>query len=120
MAIVVHTVFALISGEDVKNVCVGVYPDCLDVAHNLYGDDAIVIDVTQYAVQEGDKYIDGTFRRYKADGTYDIIPYIPTDAQNIETLQTETSVNTTDIGTNSSDITDIQIAIAELYESINA
>ena len=119
MAIVVHTVFALISDTEIKNVCVGTYPDCNDVAHNLYGDKAFAIEVTQYPVQEGDKYEDSEFRRYKEDGTYEVIEYVPTDAQNIEALQYSTDINTSGIDVNSTDITDIQLAIAELYEKVN-
>ena len=120
MAIVVHTIFALVSNNEIKNVCVGTYPDCSDVAHNLYGDDAFAIEVTQYAVQEGDKYIDGEFRHYKENGTYEVIPYTPTDAQDISVLKQETAANTSGIDVNTTDITDIQVAIAELYESMNA
>jgi hypothetical protein len=42
----VHTIFAFISDSEVKNVCIGTYPDCEEAAHNLYGEEAFVIEVT--------------------------------------------------------------------------
>lgn len=119
MAIVVHTIFALISNEEIKNVCVGTYPDCNDVAHNLYGEEAFAIEVTQYPVQEGDKYEENEFRRYKEDGTYEVIEYVPTDAQDIATLKDTQTTTSTEVTQNTTDITDIQVAIAELYESLS-
>lgn len=116
----VHTIFALISEGVIKNVCVGDYPNCNDVAHNLYGDEAYAIEVTQYAVQEGDKYEDNEFRRYAEDGTYTVIEYTPTDSQEIETLKSSQTTADTSIAQNTSDITDIQVAIAELYEAASA
>ena len=117
MAFVVHTVFALVSDEVIKNVCVGDYPNCNTIAHDLYGEDAFAIEVTQYPVQEGDKYENGEFRRYAEDGTYTVIEYVPTDAQNISSLMSSTNTLTEDTSKNTSDITDIQVALAELYEA---
>ena len=114
----VHTIFALIKDSVIKNVCVGDYPNCNTIAHELYGDDAFAIGVTQYPVQEGDKYIDGEFRRYTNDEEYTVIEYIPTDTQEITSLKNTTKTVTTDITQNTNDITDIQVALAEIYESM--
>lgn len=116
---VVHTIFALIVNDVIKNVCVGNYPDCNTVAHDLYGPDAFAIEVTQYPVQEGDKYINGEFRRYDEDGAYSVIEYIPTDSQEIDTLKYTTNDIAENNAKNTSDITDIQVALAEMYESLS-
>ena len=116
---IVHTIFALISNDVIKNVCVGDYPNCNTIAHDLYGPKAFAIEVTQYPVQEGDKYIDGEFRRYNEDGNYTVLEYIPTDTQEIETLKGSTENITADTTRNTNDITDIQVALAEMYESLN-
>lgn len=116
---VVHTIFALISNDVIKNVCVGDYPNCNTIAHDLYGPSAFAIEVTQYPVQEGDKYINGEFRRYNEDGSYTVLEYIPTDTQEIETLKGSTATITADTSKNTNDITDIQVALAEMYESLN-
>lgn len=117
---VVHTIFALVSNNVIKNVCVGDYPNCNTIAHDLYGPDAFAIEVTQYPVQEGDKYIDKEFRRYAEDGTYTVIEYIPTDTQEIESLKGTTETVSTDTTKNANDITDIQVALAEIYESMSS
>ena len=108
---VVHTIFALIFDQIIRNVCVGDYITCNQIAHDLYGQDAFAIEVTQYPVQEGDKYIDREFRRYSSETEYDVIRAMPTEAQEIQDLDSAVSIN-------SSDITDIQSALAEIYEML--
>lgn len=112
----VHTIFAFISDNEVKNVCIGTYPDCEEAAHNLYGEEAFVIEVTQYPVEEGDKYEDGEFRRYNSDETYTVIEYVPTDTQEIDTLKAKLEATNKELEIYSSNITDIQLALTEIYE----
>ena len=59
--------FAIIKGETIKQdiVCDN-YELANQLARNVYGDDAIAVDSTQYPISEGDKYIDGYF--YFKDG----------------------------------------------------
>lgn len=81
----VHQVFAMISGETVQNVVVADnYEDANQVTRAVYGDDAVAVDCLQYPCQIGDKYIDGVF--YKKDGVTPI-EYIPTQEQQVAQLQ---------------------------------
>ena len=59
--------FAIIKGETIKQdiVCDN-YELANQLARNVYGEDAIAVDSTQYPISEGDKYIDGYF--YFKDG----------------------------------------------------
>jgi len=86
---VVHEIYALIHEETVKNVIVGDYTTCNFIAHATFDDTAFAMEVTQYPVQEGDKYEESEFRRYAEDGTYTVIEYQPTDSQEISTLKSE-------------------------------
>lgn len=83
---IVHTVFAIILGNDVKNVTVGNYTNVSEVAHAIFGNESYAIEITQFPVEEGDKYIDGEFRRYSEDGTYQVIEYIPTVEEQVTVL----------------------------------
>lgn len=114
---VVHTIFAIVSDTVIKDVCVGDYGITNDIAHERYGNDAFAIEVTQYPVQEGDKYIDGEFRRYTDDKKYTVIEYIPTDEQKITALEGKSSEASSTIEQNTNDITDLQVALAEIYEA---
>lgn len=86
----VHTIFALIDGSVIKNVCVGDYGSCNKIAQSLYGQNAFAKEVTQYPVEEGDKYEDGEFRRYTGT-SYTVIKYIPTDREEIESLKEDSN-----------------------------
>lgn len=63
----VKQTFAIIQGETIKQdiVCDN-YELANQLARNVYGEDAIAVDSTQYPISEGDKYIDGHF--YFKDG----------------------------------------------------
>ena len=63
----VKQTFALIKDETVKQdiVCDN-YELANQLARNVYGEDAIAVESTQYPISEGDKYIDGYF--YFKDG----------------------------------------------------
>ncbi len=59
--------FAIIKDETIKQdiVCDN-YELANQLARNVYGEDAIAVESTQYPISEGDKYIDGYF--YFKDG----------------------------------------------------
>lgn len=105
--------FAFIANDEIKNIAVFTpsgYTDATLTAKNIYGSDAIAVNVSQYPVAIGDKYINGEFRRYSSNGKYTVIEYIPTESENIQELKAASTKI-------SDDITDVQLALAELYES---
>ena len=81
----VHTIFALIDDGEVKNIVVGEYYDCDQVAKATYGDSAFAIDITQYPVQIGDTYENGNFYRI-VNGMKKKVEYIPTDSEKIDSI----------------------------------
>lgn len=83
----VHTIFALIAEQEVKNIVVGDYPNCDAVAKSTYGQDAFATEVTQYPVEIGDTY-NGVFSRV-VNGERVTIEAIPTDRQEIDALVLE-------------------------------
>lgn len=87
-------VFALIKDDEVKNLSVGDYYHSDQNAKALYGEDAYAVDATSYPVDEGDKYVDNEFRRYAEDGSYEVINRLPSDAEEITRVETETTEKT--------------------------
>lgn len=107
---IVHTIFALIHENEVKNIVVGEYYDCNEVAMATYDNSAFAIEVTQIPVQIGDKFEDGSFKRYNPDlHDYEFIAPLPTDRQEIDSLVAENK-SLRDL------ITDLQIGLVELAE----
>lgn len=75
-----------------------------DHAHEFHGESAFAVDVTQIPVNVNDTYSHGQFYRNGEE----ILP-LPTDEEQIRSLseQIESAQN---------DMTDVQIALVELYE----
>lgn len=84
----VHEVFALISENEVKNVIVGDFYNCNEIARIEYGEDAVAVEVTQYPVQSGDRYENGNFYRI-VDGKRVSIDPVPTDSQKLDMLMSD-------------------------------
>lgn len=97
-----HTAFALIAQGEVKNVIVGDFYNCNEIAKADYGNEAFAVEVTQIPVQPGDIYENGLFKR-GIEGVKTIIEPIPTDREEIDNL-TEMLNN-------------VELAIIDLYES---
>lgn len=92
--------YAFIVNGTVQNVgCFskGSYVAANVIAQEVYGEDAIAVDVSQIPTSIGDTYRDGTFYRVYDDGTEEEIPVIATEEQEVEALQVTTESNTTAI-----------------------
>lgn len=81
---IVHQVFAIVHEETVQNIIVcDNYELANQIARGTYGNEAIAVDCLQYRCFKDCKYKDGKF--------YDLedkeIPYIPTQEQQVATLQ---------------------------------
>lgn len=81
---IVHQVFAIVHEEIVQNIIVcDNYELANQLARGTYGNEAIAVDCLQYRCFKDCKYKDGKF--------YDLedkeIPYVPTQEQQVATLQ---------------------------------
>lgn len=81
---IVHQVFAIVHEEIVQNIIVcDNYELANQLAKGTYGNEAIAVDCLQYRCFKDCKYKDGKF--------YDLedkeIPYVPTQEQQVATLQ---------------------------------
>lgn len=103
-----HTVFALIAECEVKNIVVGEFEPCNEVARAEYGEEACAVEVTQYPVQIGDFYEGGVFYR-EVNGEEVRIEPVPTDSQKIDML-------TADNESLRAYLNDISMALTELAE----
>lgn len=84
----VHTIFALIDGQDVKNIIVGEYYDCNIIAKDTYGKSAFAVEVTQTPVQIGDIYSEGSFYRKDGEtGEFNYVSAVPTMQQQYNYLE---------------------------------
>lgn len=121
----VHQIYAMIHEEEVKNVFVcDNYEMANYLARATYGDTAFAVDCLQYPCQIGDKYISNIF--YKSDGVT-LIEYIPTQEQQVEQLNRENTelqlALTEQYEENLSlqeEVTNTQLALAELFERLEA
>lgn len=97
-----NQIFSLINENEVQNIIVcDNFEVASQIARMQYGDDAIAVDTTQYALNAGCKYIDGVF--YEDDGET-LIHRNPTTEEaaelalqktnNLETQQAELAVET--------------------------
>ena len=109
---VAHTNFAIIQDNEVKNIIVGDYYNCNELAISTYGNDAFAVEVTQVPVFIGDTFENGIFKRYNRDlRDYEIIDPLPTDRQEIDSLVAENQEL-------KSLITDLQLGLVELAEGL--
>ena len=101
---IVHQVYALIYNEKVENVCVcDNYEMANYIARATYGNEAFAVDCLQYPCTIGDTYKEGVFYRLNEEtGEEFIIEYVPTQEQQVQTLNNE--------------LTDAQLALCEQYE----
>lgn len=118
---IVHQIFAQILEEEIKNIIVcDNYEMANYLARATYGDTAFAVDCLQYPCQIGDKYINNQF--YKENGITPI-KYVPTQEQQVEQLNRENTylqlALTEQFEKNldlQDEITNAQLALAELYE----
>lgn len=101
---IVHQVYALIYNEKVENVCVcDNYEMANYIARATYGNEAFAVDCLQYPCAIGDFYKEGIFYRLiEETGEEFIIEYVPTQEQQVQTLNGE--------------LTETQLALVEQYE----
>lgn len=89
---IVHQVYAQICNDEVKNVIVC---DNYELANWLtrssYGDGAFAVDCLQYPCGIGDKYHDQIFYRLTEDGNEEVISFVPTAEQQIQTVNSQIS-----------------------------
>lgn len=88
---IVHEVFAQIFEGEVKNIMVcDNYPMADYLTKCTYGLEAFAVDCLQYPCGMGDRYHDGFFWRVDQDtGEEAMIEYVPTQEQQVQTLQAE-------------------------------
>lgn len=92
---IVHEVFAQVLNGEVKNIMVcDNYPTADYLTKCVYGDEAYAVDCLQYACGIGDRYHDNQFFMVNEDGTETAIPRKPTEAQEIENLNTQVAEST--------------------------
>lgn len=81
---IVHQVFAIVHEETVQNIIVcDNYEFANQIARGTYGNEAIAVDCLQYRCFKDCKYKNGKF--YDLGGKE--IPYVPTQEQQVATLQ---------------------------------
>lgn len=87
----VHQVYAMVDKDEiVQNITVGEnYEDANRIARAVYGDNAFAVDCLQYPCSIGNIYHDGRFWELKEDGTKAEIDYVPTQEQQVQSLQAE-------------------------------
>lgn len=87
-----HQIYAQIDGDGiVQNISIfNNYEDANRITRAVYGDAAIAVEVSRWAVTIGCKYIDGKF--YESDGTTPC-EYIPSDRELAEEAKRMTAVN---------------------------
>lgn len=82
-----HKVFAQIVDGTVQNIIIGKdYPTTDHLTKCIYGKNAFAIECSQCTCCINDKYHDNRFWTVSEDGTEQMIDYIPTQEQQIETL----------------------------------
>lgn len=85
---IVHEVFAQIFEGEVKNIIVcDNYPKADYLTKAIYGQEAFAVGCLQYPCSIGDKYHDGSFWSVNEDGTETRIDGLPTQEQEVQTLQ---------------------------------
>lgn len=110
---IVHQVFAIVYEETVQNIIVcDNYELANQIARGSYGNDAIAVDCLQYPCFIGCKYKDGKF--------YDLenkeIAYVPTQEQQVSTLQQVNKILYKTAKLSAQNFTDEQaVEVPELY-----
>lgn len=110
---IVHQVFAIVHEEIVQNIIVcDNYELANQIARGTYGNEAIAVDCLQYRCFKDCKYKDGKF--------YDLedkeIPYVPTQEQQVATLQQMNKILYKTAKLSAQNFTDEQaVEVPELY-----
>lgn len=79
MAVVTYK-YAMVFGDNVENIAIFEnYEDANRISKIVYGDDAFAVDITEWPVGPGYKYINGVF--YEPDGETSVSPIPSPQAQ---------------------------------------
>ncbi len=110
---IVHQVFAIVHEEIVQNIIVcDNYELANQIARGTYGEDAIAVDCLQYRCFIGCSYKNGTF--YDLEGKE--IAYVPTQEQQVATLQEVNKILYKTAKLSAQNFTDEQaVKVPELY-----
>ena len=85
MAVVTYR-YAMVFGDNVENIAIFEnYEDANRISKIVYGDDAFAVDITEWPVGPGYKYINGVF--YEPDGNTVVEP-LPNPAKQVAELET--------------------------------
>lgn len=85
MAVVTYR-YAMVFGDNVENIAIfEKYEDANRISKIVYGDDAFAVDITEWPVGPGYKYINGVF--YEPDGNTVVEP-LPNPAKQVAELET--------------------------------
>jgi hypothetical protein len=101
--------YALIVNGVVQSVgafAIGGYTEANTVAREVYGKDALAVNVSQIPTAVGDTYRDGIFYHTDDEGIEKEVPVIATEEEAVSKLQTATEAN-------ASAIDDILVAILD-------
>ena len=78
-------VFALINNEQIENLIVcDTYPVAADLAEASLGKGAVAVDVSNFPVRIGDRYIEGLFYEKNSN---ELINPLPTEKEEIELIK---------------------------------
>ena len=97
--------------QGVSVFAAGGYTEANIVAHEVYGNDCLAINVSQIPTAVGDTYRDGVFYHKDDTGEEKAVPVIATEEEAVSELQTATTTNTTGIESNASAIDDILVML---------
>ena len=104
---IAYEIFAQVVDGEIKNISIfNNYQDADYITKCTYGAEARAVDCLQYRVTIGDKYHDGCFYRVDENGAESPVEYVPTEAQEIESLK---AVND-----------ELTLALAELLGGVEA
>ena len=108
--------YAFVLGGVVQGVSVfaaGGYTEANIVAHEVYGNDCLAVNVSQIPTAVGDTYKDGIFYHKDDQGEEKAVPVIATEEEAVSELQTATAANATSIESNTDAIDDILIMLLD-------
>ena len=110
------THYAFVIDGHIENICpfsVGGLSEAQRYGREAFGDECIVIDVTNYRLDFDDTYHDGAFWHIDKDGVEHKREEVPSEEDRIEAVETSTATNTSSIESNTTAIDDILIMLLD-------
>lgn len=110
--------YAYILGETIMNIChftatgAGVQ-EAESYRVEGYGEDCVMVDVTNYRLNYSDKYRDGSFYYTDADGVEHKREPVPSEEDRIAAVEATSADNTSEIESNTNAIDDILIMLLD-------